>query len=151
MLLSILPMINMEFAEDIIIPIALCVVLPVAIVAIVMSTSKHETDRKADLMLKAIEAGQPIPADLLAKKGRPLSKKETLLKKLNRGLICTGLGIAFILLGFVNDVPGPKHTPLTVGSILTAIGVGLIVSFFISKKFLKEELEAETKQNMEKE
>lgn len=152
MLLTILPMMCNDWLEDFLLPIGICVILPVAIVALVMATSRHETDRKTEVMLKAIEAGQPIPVEAFSKNGKkPLTKKEQLLKRFHSGCICTGLGIAFIALGFVKNMPGPSFGPIGLGAILLAVGVGLIASFIVSRKVLSEELEAEKNKNIKEE
>ena len=43
--------------EEILIPISVCVVLPVMVVWLVNRTRQNEINRKADIMLKAIESG----------------------------------------------------------------------------------------------
>ena len=47
--------------EDIILPIFMCVVMPVAIVWLVMRAKQNETNKMAEIMLKAIEAGMAYP------------------------------------------------------------------------------------------
>ena len=41
--------------EDIILPLFMCVVMPVTIVWLVMRTKQNETNKMAEIMLKAIE------------------------------------------------------------------------------------------------
>ena len=49
--------------EEILIPIGICVVLPVMIVWLINRTRQNETNRKTEIMLKAIESGATIDAD----------------------------------------------------------------------------------------
>ena len=46
--------------EDIILPLFMCVVMPVTIVWLVMRTKQNETNKMAEIMLKAIETGTPV-------------------------------------------------------------------------------------------
>ena len=43
--------------EATLVPIFICVILPIAIVWLVVRARKHEMDKKTEIMLKAIEAG----------------------------------------------------------------------------------------------
>lgn len=54
----------MDF-EYLLIPIFVCVVLPVAIVWIISTTKKHEMDRKTDMMMKAYPAGSAFRGAVL--------------------------------------------------------------------------------------
>ena len=55
---------------DILTPIFICVVLPVAIVWLVMRTKQNETNKTAEIIIKAIESGNPIDQDFF--KTQPL-------------------------------------------------------------------------------
>ena len=74
----------------IIIPVCVCVVLPVMIVHLVTRARQNETNKKTEIMLKAIEAGASIDADFFKDKNSPRTIKERLLKRLVWGCI-TGL------------------------------------------------------------
>lgn len=143
--------------EDILVnfgvPFFICVVLPIAIVWLVARTRQHETNRKAEIMLKAIEAGVPVDMSQFepAKKPKgPRSIKQELLDKLN-GAIITGLmGIGFLTLGILRVVITDfgRNTFLNkfwlpAGGVLLAVGIGLFISYFAGKKMLAKEIEAE--------
>ena len=72
-------------------PVAICVILPVLIVYIVGRVRKNETDRKAEIMLKAIENGATVDPNFFkpAKKQRTI--KQELLEKLSHQLTGTDL------------------------------------------------------------
>ena len=55
---------------DILLPIGVCVVLPVTIVWLIMRTRQNETNRKAEIMLKAIEAGVAVDPNLFKEEKR---------------------------------------------------------------------------------
>ena len=141
--------------EDILVPIGICVVLPVMIVWLINRTRQNETNRKAEIMLKAIEAGATIDADFFKAqqdKKAPKTIKERLLKRLSCGCICTLIGLASVAVGIVNhanwdgSISGDSGiTAMVIGGVLFGIGVSLIIVFFVGKKMLAKEMEAEVK------
>ena len=141
--------------EEILIPIGICVVLPVMIVWLINRTRQNETNRKTEIMLKAIEAGATIDADFFKtqedQKG-PKTIKERLLKRLSSGCICTLIGLALEIVGIVNFtkwdgsmVNDSATFPMIAGGVLLGIGIALIIVFFVGKKMLAKEMEAEAK------
>ena len=137
--------------EDILIPIGICVVLPVMIVWLINRTRQNETNRKTEIMLKAIESGATIDADFFKaqqeQKG-PRTIKERLLRRLTGGCVFTLMGVAFALIGLVNrsNMSNDSFTmPCILGGIFFSIGVALLIVFFVGKKMLAKEMEAEAK------
>ena len=140
---------------DILMPLGVCVVLPVMIVWLVMRTRQNETNKKTEIMLKAIESGATIDADFFKAQQdqkAPKTIKERLLKRLSGGCICTLTGLALEVVGIVNYVKwdgtisnDSAVVPMIIGGILLGIGVSLIVVFFVGKKMLAKEMEAEAK------
>ena len=141
--------------EDIVIPILVCVVLPIAIVWIVNRTRQNETNRKAEIMLKAIENGSQVDPDYFkptnkAAKKRTQSIKQDLLDKLTGACITSFMGLAFIGMTVVtNYVPAfdrkywfEDMMPVA-GGVLLAVGVALFISYHVGKKMLAGEIEAE--------
>ena len=140
--------------EDIVVPIFICVILPVAIVAIVMYTRQLEVKRKTEVMLRAIEAGVPVDTNLLSTKKDNSSKsiKQNLLEKLTSGCITSFMGIAFLALGILRAVVPDfgRNTLLNMwwlpaGGVLLAVGISMLISYFVGKKMLAKEIEAEEK------
>lgn len=138
--------------EDILIPIAICVVLPVLIVFIVGRVRQNEVNRKTEVMLKAIENGQTIDPELFkpAKK-KAASLKQDLLDKLNGACITTLMGLAFLLLLLfkVKTFGFEDFLPYAAGALL-AVGIGLFISYFAGKKMMAKEIEAEERGLLEK-
>ena len=135
---------------DILIPIGICIVLPVTIVWLIMRTSQNETNRKAEIMLKAIEAGATIDPNLFkVEKNEPKSTKERLLKYLIAACVTMFPGLVLfaialfscIKLGFVF----PDTLILTAGGILIAIGTAYLIVYRTGMKLLAKEIEAEEK------
>ena len=140
---------------EILVPLGICVVLPVLIVWLVLRARKNETDRKAEIMLKAIEAGAPIDPNLLTVKPKKRAKtiKQDLLERLTGASVTSAMGVAFLLLTFwgANAFPDEDLEGLMFpGAILLAIGIALFIVYFVGKKSLAKEIEAEEKALLEK-
>lgn len=139
--------------EDIILPIFMCVVMPVMIVWLVMWAKRHETDKMAEIMLKAMETGTPIDPDFFKQQVRPRkSVKSRLVGLLTAACILMSIGIGFIIVGLViilgchwtlQSAPsGFSIIPFT-GGIVLVVGVALLVVYFIQKRILAKEIQDE--------
>ena len=140
---------NLLLTEDVLgllIPIGICVVMPVLIVWMAMRARQNETNRKAEIMLKAIENGVDIDTDLFKKKTKSVSIKKDLLDKFNGACITSLMGAAFLILYYVanEDAFLFEFYPIA-GFVLLAVGIGLFISYFVGKKMLAKEIEAEEK------
>ena len=140
--------------DAILIPLGICVALPVLIVWIIARVHKNETDRKAEILLKAIENGVSIDPDVLKPATKNKSVKKDLLDKLNGACITGLMGIAFLLIFFFGrewaDHFFPTAFYLIAGGVLVAVGIGLLVTYITGKKMLAKEIEAEEKGIQEK-
>ena len=141
---------------DILVPIFVCVVLPVIIVWLVTRARQHETDKKTEIMLKAIENGAEIDPEFFKTKQSTRSLKQQLMDKFTGACVTSFMGIAFLTIGLLNrSNPGMfkglwfLETALTAGAILLAIGFALFLSYLVSKRTLAKEIESEEK-NLEK-
>jgi len=138
--------------DDVIVPIFVCVVLPVSIVFIVFYYSSKVSKEKINLLSKAIESGvemdpEQLMAALETKKKSPKTIKKSLVEKLTGGIMLLILGIAaFASICFdVFDL----DIAMAVGSVCAATGIGLVISYFVGKKLLAREIEAESKKQTE--
>ena len=134
------------YLMNILVPIAICVVLPVLIVFIIGRVRQNETNRKAEVMLKAIENGQPINPEAFVPKKKRGSIKQDLLDKLNGACITFLMGLAFLLLCVFNvsDFGFNDILPYAAAAMM-AVGIALFISYFTGKKMLAKEIEAEEK------
>lgn len=140
---------------DILMPLGICVVLPVMIVWLVMRTRQNETNRKTEIMLKAIESGVTVNADLFKQRHETMTIKERLLKLLSSASVVSLIGVAILVICICmvtkngNTMHGDAIAVLTVfmivGGILLAIGLALFIVFFAGRKMLAKEMEAEAK------
>lgn len=134
--------------EDILIPIFICVVLPVTIVWLVTRARQNEINRRTEVMLKAIENGQEIDPNLFNNvRKNPKSVKQELLEKFNGACITSLMGVAFLVMSLVPGINIGDFQSLMVpaGFVMIAVGIGLFISYFTGKKMLAAEIDAEEK------
>ena len=140
--------------EDILVPIFICVVLPVTIVWLVSRAKQNETNKKAEIMLKAIEAGVPVDMEQFnTDKKSPRTIKQGLLEKFNGACITSLMGLAFLIFAIIRnfnpDFGGGnmifQDLLLPAGAVMLAVGIGLFISYYAGKKMLATEIEAEEK------
>ena len=130
-----------DFFEDFLLPIMICVVLPLAIVWISTRNKRHELDRKTELALKAIENGAQIDTNLFTKPNAPKSIKEKVYCRLTSGCILSALGLACILsacFGKYNDATS-FYIPLG-GGVLLLLGIAFIVTYIVGRKHFAAEI-----------
>lgn len=135
--------------RDIIVPIGICVVLPVMLVWLITRVRRNEIDKKTEVMLKAIESGATIDSDFFkeAPKKRK-STKERLLNRLICGCAASIIGAALTAIGIIPwmTLEDDYYAPLLIfGGISLAVGIALFIGFFVGRKMLAKEMEAEEK------
>lgn len=134
--------------EVVLIPIFVCVVLPVTIVWLVTRVKQNETNRKAEVMLKAIENGASVDMQQFQTKKTAKTIKQDLLEKFSGACITSLMGLAFIGLYWGPGIPEGlffEDMMPVAGGVLLAVGIGLFISYFVGKKLLAKEMEAEEK------
>lgn len=143
----------MEGVLGLLVSFGICVVMPVMIVWLVSRTRQNETNRKTEIMLKAIESGATIDADFFKDtQKKQKSTKERLLNRLIWGCATSILGVGLAVLGIVQCVNwnGTSSNesfvvPLVFAGIFLAIGIALFIGFYVGRKMLAKEMEAEAK------
>ncbi len=143
----------MEDFIEALIPISICVVLPALIVWLIGRVKQNETNRKAEIMLKALDNGAKIDTDFFKSSSGSKTIKERLLKRLTGACVTSLLGVAFLVGGILicnatswSFDDGPMCLLAPVGGILLAIGMALFIVYFVGKRMLAKEIEAEEKQ-----
>ena len=136
---------------QILIPIGVAVVLPVAIVAIVFKSALASDRNRKEIILAALEKNPNLDVEDLVKRMKKSNKliKEKLLARLEHGCLCCLMGVAFMLLYFFLGVQGEDFI-VVVGAALIAIGIAFLISYFVGRRMLAKEMEAE-QQNMKQE
>lgn len=133
--------------DSIIVPIAICVVLPVSIVFLATWREYNKDNKRTEILMKAIESNKEIDANKLAESlGSPNSqnqKSDILSKRLLRGLMFSFIGLALIigsLVVFSNG--GFGDTPefgLMSGAVLLAIGISYLIVYWVTNRQKQKE------------
>lgn len=122
------------------VPIFICVVLPVSIVLIVYLAAINRENKRAQVLLKAIEANNNIDADKLAEAMRKPKKsaREILNKRLLYGNVFSLLGIAFCIIGLSGIIPDHHDFELflmyLVSTVSIPVGLGFLITYFVTRK-----------------
>ena len=129
---------------DILVPMGICVVLPVMIVWLITRKQQNETNRKTEIMLKAIEAGQKIDSEFFSiQKKASKSIKERLWDRLVIAWITTIFAIIHGIFGSSIYIGDFKLDMTLFDSIFLAIGISFFISYYVGKKIFKKEMEAQ--------
>lgn len=131
---------------DILVPIFVCVVLPVAIVGIYYWSQINAENKRAEILMKAIEANCGPDADKLAEALQKPRKtaREILNLRLLRGCMFTFVGLGLCIVGIVSACMGtefasdPVMVPLVFGGASLAIGLSYLVVYFVTRKQVKD-------------
>lgn len=131
--------------------IGICVVLPIVIVWLFNRRRTNETNKKAEIILKAIDAGVEVDPDLLKNDVSQRSVKEGLLNKFTGAVVTTLMGIVTIAFAVIviskhgSRVNEEMMVVALVGGLLVAIGLALFGTYLVGKKMFAAEIEAEAK------
>ena len=127
-------------------------ILPIVWLWLKARQNMNETDTRKQIVLAAIEKNKETDVEDLLKKMAPKQKllKEKLLSKLLWGCIISLLGFIIFGCGLWIDWcggsdPDEIHFLYFCGGVLFAIGIGFLIYYFVGKKMLAKELEAEEK------
>ena len=123
---------------QILVPIFVCVVLPVAIIAIIFGDSINSDNKRSQVLIKAIESNCDIDADKLAEALQKPKKtaREILNLRLLRGCIFSLVGIAVCIIGII--AADTVTVPLIFGGTSLAIGLSYLVVYFVTRKQINE-------------
>lgn len=141
--------------EEIIVPICICVVLPVLVVFFTMRAKSKNDANKRDIIMAALEKNPEIDVQELIsgfqtqKKDKML--KEKLLKKLLWGCICTaaGLGMAGFALAIGSNYDMADVIVFYILAMLfLPVGIAFLLNYFVGRKMLAGEIAAEEKQKL---
>ena len=128
----------------------------VILVGIIMSLKnrRHKVEEQSKLIAMMIEKSEGANLDFKAMAemlNETDSKKKTtkmaVLKHLEYGALSSLVGLFVLLYGVLATV----NQAIIIGGLLLTIGVAFLVMFFVSKNYLKKEIEKEEKELAEKE
>ena len=133
-------------------PIAICCVLPIMIVWLNNRRRIIENNSRTQIVLAAMEKNSDVDIEQLLKKMAPTQKKkllkEKLLAKLLWGCITLLLGVGLAIFCLCTSFGGGM-TPSNLwfsgfmSTIMIAVVIAFLINYFIGKKMLAKEIEAE--------
>ncbi|MDE6512159.1 MAG: hypothetical protein K2L00_08745 [Muribaculaceae bacterium] len=129
--------------EDVLVPIFCGCVLPIAIVLIVSMRKKNSDDKRAEILIKAIESGEELDADKLAEAlGKPRhTPLEVLNSRLLRGCLYTlvGLALAVVYLIWPNVDTNALMSLILLSAVSTAVGISYLIVYFVTRSQVHDE------------
>ena len=138
------------------IPIACGCVLPIFAIWMGIRKEMNETNTRTQIALAAIEKNPNLDLEELMEKISPKKKliKEKLLSKLQTGNITVLLGMGFLLCAIYVDYLGGMDSKdlrmlYLAGAILLVVGIAFLINYFVGKKMLAKEMEAEQARMLE--
>ena len=125
---------------NVLVPIAICCILPICVVWIIFHAATNGDNKRAGVLIKAIESNNGIDADRLADAlAKPKkSARELLNLRLLRGCIFTFLGVASGVVAAIFAHTEPEaHIEngfMIASAAFLAIGISYLIVYFVSKK-----------------
>ena len=132
--------------------IGVCVIMPIIVVWLKNRTSQNETNKKTEVLLKAIESGATIDPEYFKPQLKTKSLKEKLLAKLTGACIATFMGLVIVVTDTMvyDDISKPNIVERQIyefvfilGGIIFAVGIALLITFFVGKRMLAKEIKDE--------
>lgn len=128
---------------QILVPLGICVVLPVLIVWIIFRSYINSDNKRAEVLIEAIRANNDIDASVLAKAfAKPVKTPlERLQTRLLRGCILSLVGLALTICSLCMFWAGGFDADAVElffigGLILLATGIGYLIVYFVTRKQL---------------
>jgi Ca2+/Na+ antiporter len=123
--------------------------LPIWIALFVYRHKVNATNKRTQIIITALEKNEgSLPEELIRSINEPKkSIKERLLGKLLLGILCSLAGLGLVIAVIVEYCTGAREYLdadfLAIGLIIMAAGVAFLVYYFIGKRALQAEIEAE--------
>ena len=120
----------------------------IVLVGIIMllKNRRYKIEQQSRLISQMIEKGEAANLDFKAlvealnvSDSRIKTLKKSILKHLEYGSLCSLIGLFLLIYGVCTS----NNHPIIAGGLLLTIGVAFLIMFFISKNYLKKEIEAE--------
>lgn len=132
------------------VPIGICVVLPIIVVRLITRERINRDNMRKDIILAAMEKNTDIDVEEMMKKlnGPKKLLKEKLMTKLLFGsvLVCFSIlvYVAMIVYMCLFEFDKSMFIALSFAGVPSlAIGIAFLINYFIGKKMLTNEIEAE--------
>ena len=126
------------------------VILPITVISLFLRRKMDSEKIKKEIILAALEKNANIDIENLVRKLNTPEKllKEKLLEKLQIGLVSVFLGVGLLaVIGCFAYTGGHYREDFNVfgflGAVLLAVGIAFMISYFVGRKMLAKEMEAE--------
>ena len=144
--------------EDVLVPILVPLItfsMPVLLCWVYYRNEMHTTSQRTEIVKEVIEKNPDLDVEALLQKMNPKQKllKEKLLSRLLwgciTGFIGLGLLIGSVFACYAGGWEGDEINFMWItGAISLAIGIAFMITYYVGRKMLAKEMEAETR-NME--
>ena len=128
----------------------------IILVGIIMNIKnrRHKVEEQSKLISQMIEKSESANidfkamAEMLNESESKKKTKQSVLKLLNTGVFLGVLGLFILIAGIAL---GKGEDAILTGALLLTAGVAFVIMFFVTKNYLKNEIEKEEKELAEKE
>ena len=118
-----------------------------------LKNRRHKVEEHSKLISQMIDKSEAsnldfkAMADMLNESESKKKTKKSVLKQLNAGVFLGVLGLFILIAGIAL---GKGEDAILTGAFLLAAGIAFVIMFFVSKNYLKKEIEKEEKELAEK-
>ena len=119
-----------------------------------LKNRRHKVEEQSKLISQMIEKSEAsnldfkAMAEMLNESESKKKTKQSVLKLLNTGVFLGVLGLFILIAGIAL---GKGEDAILTGALLLTAGVAFVIMFFVTKNYLKNEIEKEEKELAEKE
>ena len=119
-----------------------------------LKNRRHKVEEHSKLISQMIEKSEganidfKAMAEMLNESESKKNTKQSVLKLLNTGVFLGGLGLFILIAGIAL---GKGEDAILTGALLLTAGIAFVIMFFVTKNYLKKEIEKEEKELAEKE
>ena len=119
-----------------------------------LKNRRHKVEEQSKLISQMIEKSEAsnldfkAMAEMLNESESKKKTKQSVLKLLNTGVFLGVLGLFILIAGITL---GKGEDAILTGALLLTAGVAFVIMFFVTKNYLKNEIEKEEKEIAEKE
>ena len=123
-------------------------------VIMVLKNRRHKVEEHSKLISQMIEKSEAsnldfkAMAEMLNESESKKKTKQSVLKLLNTGVFLGVLGLFILIAGIAL---GKGEDAILTGALLLTAGITFVIMFFVTKNYLKNEIEKEEKELAEKE
>ena len=123
---------------SVLVPIFICVVLPVAIVLIIYLTRMSSEKNRTRIIMRALEKNEGVDLSKLAESltSRRRTPRELLDLRLLRGCMFSLIGV--VLIATFLMLPHARMPQFTLGGVILSIGLSYLIVYFVTKRHITE-------------